>query len=241
MSGQPTGKTLAILGYHKIGEPSPGGWETWFYIPEATFIGQLRALRQDGCEVIDLATCLAGLAAPDALPERAALLTFDDGYRSMRDVALPCLRPFGYPAVLFVPTDFIGGRNTFDAGNEPDEPICGWDDLRELDRWGVSVQSHGVSHRPFSDLEPAEREAELLRSRAALEAGLGKPVEVFAYPYGDAGRDAAAVEALLQRTGYRAACLYGGGPISLPAADPYRLARVAMGPDTDLRAALRQG
>src|SRR5262245_47488659 len=25
------GQVLAILGYHKIGEPSPGAWETWYY------------------------------------------------------------------------------------------------------------------------------------------------------------------------------------------------------------------
>jgi hypothetical protein len=32
--------------------------------------------------------------------------------------------------------------------------------------------------------------------------------------------------------------LYGGGPAHLPAADPYRLTRLAVGPDTDLQAEL---
>ena len=30
-------RTLAMLAYHKIGAPAPGGWETWNYIPEETF------------------------------------------------------------------------------------------------------------------------------------------------------------------------------------------------------------
>lgn len=234
-------RILAILGFHKIGEPPPGGWETWFYIPEATFAGYLSYLQENDWQVIDLETFLRGLAAPDELPERAALLTFDDGYRSMRTIALPWLLRFGHPAVLFVPTDFIGGCNTFDADVEPEELICGWDDLRELERCGVSVQSHGTSHRRFSDLDPAEQEQELLRSRAALEAGLGRRVEVLSYPYGDGGTDQQGLRRAMQRTGYRAGCLYGGGPNHLPASDPYRLTRLAMGPDTDLWAALGNG
>jgi peptidoglycan/xylan/chitin deacetylase (PgdA/CDA1 family) len=245
--------TLAILGFHKVGEPPHDGWETWFYIPEATFVEQLNYLREEGWQVVDYLTFLKGLAAPDSLPERAALLTFDDGYRSMRTVALPWLLRFGYPAVLFVPTDFIGGLNTFDAA-EPQEPLCDWDDLVELERRGISIQSHGTSHRPLSMLSPVDLEEELRRSKAKLEAGLGKRVEVFSYPYGDDGvgsypygADGASSQVLrkvretLKLAGYRAACLYGGGPNRIPAADPYRLTRLAVGPDTDMQAALLEG
>jgi hypothetical protein len=35
-------RSLAILAYHKIGEPPPGGWQTWFYVPEENFVGHLR-------------------------------------------------------------------------------------------------------------------------------------------------------------------------------------------------------
>jgi peptidoglycan/xylan/chitin deacetylase (PgdA/CDA1 family) len=246
------GRMLAILGFHKIGEPPPDGWETWFYIPEATFVEQLSYLQGSGWQVIDLATFLRGLTRPNSLPERAALLTFDDGYRSMRTVALPLLLQFGYPAVLFVPTDFIGGRNTFDAA-EPEEALCDWDDLVELERQGVSIQSHGASHRSFSGLTPVAQEEELRRSRTTLEAGLGRRVEVFSYPYGDDGVSSypyvddvtrspvlRRIQEALKRAGYRAACLYGGGTNRLPAADPYRLTRLAIGPDTDLQAALEQ-
>ena len=104
---------LAILSFHKIGEPPPGGWKTWFYIPEETFIRQLGYLETYGWQVIDQSRFVKGLEDPRTLPPRSALLTFDDGYRSMRTVALPILRRFGYPAVLFVPTNFIGGQNTF--------------------------------------------------------------------------------------------------------------------------------
>ena len=238
-STQASGPTLAILGYHKIGEPSPGGWETWYYIPEEIFVEHLTYLRVNGWQVIDPATLLSGLAKPAELPERAALITFDDAYRTIMGCGLARLLEFGYPGVMFVPTAYIGGINAFDANtHEPEEPICSWDDLRELERRGISVQSHGVTHRAFSDLSPADLEDEVVRSKAVLEDGLGRPVEVFAYPYGGGGADPELVRGVLQRVGYRAACLYEGGPMRLPAVNPYRLNRLAMGPDTDLRAEL---
>ena len=125
-----------------------------------------------------------------------------------------------------------------DEGYAVEHAADGHAGLRELERGGVSVQSHGVLHRAFSDLSPDEQEKELLRSRAALEDGLDKRVEVFAYPYGDAGTQPRRTSDALRRAGYRAACRYKGGPLRLPVRDRYHLPRLAMGPDTDLRAAL---
>jgi peptidoglycan/xylan/chitin deacetylase (PgdA/CDA1 family) len=221
---------IAVLGYHKVGPPGPGAWDTWFYVPEDIFAAHLTVLRDGGWQPMDGVAFLRGLAEPGTLPERAALITFDDGYRSVLEVALPWLERFGYPAVLFVPTDFVGRTNLFDAESEPEEPLCDWEDLRELERRGVALGSHGASHRTFSELTPSERAAELDRSKAALEAELGRAVQLFAYPYGDDGGAAPQV----RDAGYRAAFGYGGGPISLPPEDAYRLERLAMGPDTDL-------
>jgi len=232
---------VAILGYHKIGRPAPGGWETWFYVPEATFAEQLAALRDGGWQPVDLAAFLSGMAEPERLPERAALITFDDGYRSVREIALPWLERFSYPAVVFVPTDFVGRTNRFDLESEPEEALCDWDDLRELAHCGVAVQSHGASHRAFSELAPAERALELELSKAVLEAELAQAVELFAYPYGDDAGVVPDVREALARTGYLGACLYGGGTFSIPPPDPYRLERLAMGPDTDLTTALEPG
>ncbi len=231
-------RRLAVLGFHRIGDP-PRDWYSWFYVPESTFVLHLTYLKDDGWCVIDLATLLRGLEAARTLPERTALLTFDDGYRSIREIALPWLVRFGYPAVMFVPTDFVGGSSSFDAGDEPEEPICDWDELRELQRWGVSIQSHAASHRPFSKLDPVEQEREVVRSKAVLETELGAAVAVLAYPYGDPGADLGRSQMALQHAGYRAAFLYGGGLARLPAEDPYGLPRIAMGPDTDLEAELR--
>lgn len=236
-------RKLAILGFHKVGEPSPSGWETWYYIPEAEFAGYLNYLRENNWQVIDLATLLRALREPNCLPQRSVLLTFDDGYRSTLEVALPLLLQFGYPAVVFVPTDHVGmGSHSFDANShEPDEPLCNWDELRELERCGVSVQSHGATHRALSELTLAEQEAEMVRSKAALEAELRKLVEMFSYPYGDNGANPQEVGNALERAGYKAACLYDGFLASLPITDPNSLSRLFIGRGSDLQAELGDG
>ncbi len=229
---------LAILGYHKIGPPAPGGWETWYYIPEDVFARQLEVLRDDGWSMLDVRGFLDALAEPQAAPRKVALLTFDDGYRSMLDAASRVLGRFGYPSVLFVPTAYVGGENAWDADVEPREPICSWDDLRELARRGVSSQAHSATHRQASALTPEELEGEIRRSKQTLEEELREQVDVFSFPYGDGGADPRVTTELLAAAGYKAACLYGGGVATLPAREPYRLTRIAMGPETELRDAL---
>lgn len=241
MSNNLSENKLAILSFHKIGEPPRGRRATWFYIPEETLIRQLTYLATHGWPVIDHSRFVKGLENPETLPPRSALITFDDGYRSMRTVTLPLLRRFGFSAILFVPTNYIGGRNTFDSRSEPEEPICDWEDLKELESGGVSIQPHGASHRHFTEMDLEQQKEELLSSKAALEERLGSRADVFAFPYGDDGRDAQALRGELAQAGYRAACLYRGGPISFPVTNPYRLPRLAMGPDTDLERALEKG
>jgi peptidoglycan/xylan/chitin deacetylase (PgdA/CDA1 family) len=231
---------LAILSYHKVGEPAPGGWETWYYVPRETFGRQLAQLREGGWEPVDVGRVLGALAGVEPLPERAVHVTFDDAYRMLVDAALPLMAEHGFPGTVFVPTDYVGGFNDFDYGQsrEPREAICDWEDLARLAAGGIAIQSHGAAHRAFSDLDDPELEIELRRSKAEIEERLAGPVEMLAFPYGDGGRDPAATTRLIEACGYRAACLYGGGAFDPASADPFRLERIAVGRDTDLAAEL---
>jgi peptidoglycan/xylan/chitin deacetylase (PgdA/CDA1 family) len=236
----PASPIVAILAYHKIGEPPADGWYTWSYVPTEVFEQQLNYLAANDWTVIDLPTLLRGLDEPASLPARAALITFDDGYRNNLTEALPVLQRLGYPAVLFVPTALVGGYNAFDADiqYEPREELCTWDELRALARQGVAIESHSVGHPHFSELDAAEQVAEIKQSSESLAANMGQPATVFSFPYGDEGPDPAHTEQLLIAAGYQAACLYLGGPFRVSQASRYHLSRVPIGPDTDMRAAL---
>lgn len=232
-------KQLAVLAYHKIGGPPADGWDTWHYIPEAIFVEQMKLVHNSDWSVIDLTTVLAGLDKPEIMPDRGLLLTFDDGYQMIRTVAFPILQQFGFPAVCFVPTDHIGRLNTFDEGIEPIEPMCNLEDLRKLDRNGMEIQSHGVTHYWLSLLDHESLKREFVQSKQVLEEGLGKPIEVFAFPYGDSGRCADAVDSALRQAGYRAAFLFGESNTNkLPLRNPFRIDRLAVYRDTDLQVAL---
>ena len=118
--------------------------------------------------------------------------------------------------------------------------MCDWDDLRELDKNGVAIQSHGVTHYWLSLLDQENLIREFSQSKQVLENEMGKPVEVFAFPYSDSGKDDKVIDTALQQAGYRVAFLCGGGPNTneLPIRNPFRIDRLAVYRDTDLPSAL---
>jgi peptidoglycan/xylan/chitin deacetylase (PgdA/CDA1 family) len=234
-----TAKTIAILGYHKIGPPSPTAWVTWYYVPTEIFAKQMADLRDSDWTVIDAAALVRGLREPETMPSRAALITFDDAYVSVLEHAAPILARHNFPGVVFLPTAQVGGENGWDRDSrEPIERICSWDELRELESAGLSIQSHAVTHRTFSELTADEIDREVRESKRSIEQALGKPVDLLAYPFDDAGNDHAATDASLARAGYRAAFHFVGGVSRFPLDNPFHFTRLPVWPDTDLRAEL---
>jgi peptidoglycan/xylan/chitin deacetylase (PgdA/CDA1 family) len=128
------------------------------------------------------------------------VITFDDGYLSNLEVALPILQRHGYSATIFLVSHLLGRTNVWDP-DEPQEPLLGPDHVREMQRAGVDFQSHTCTHARLTALPPGEALRELRDSRAALEQTLGTPVEAVAYPW---GAHDAAVERLAEEAGYAA-------------------------------------
>ena len=86
----------AVLYHHITGHVSPLVDRLAVSTAPAVFEAHLRKMARD-YEVVGLDAVLSG-----NLPRRALLITFDDGYRSFIEVALPTLRRLGLPSVLFV-------------------------------------------------------------------------------------------------------------------------------------------
>lgn len=141
---------------------------------------------------------------------RVAVLTFDDAYHSVLSRARPILAAHGFPATVFVPTDWVGrdepmawpGIDKWVGGPHESElyPLD-WQELAELADAGWEVGSHSCSHPRLTRLDDAALERELRTSRAVVEDRLGRPCSSFAYPYGDV--DARVAEAA-HRAGYTA-------------------------------------
>lgn len=120
-------------------------------------------------------------------PERAVVLTFDDGFANFYDEALPVLRQYGFTATVFLISGHMGGRN--DWGPRPDGlgilPILSWRQAREVAGAGIEMGSHTQTHRDLRRCSASEAEHEMTLSRAEIEDHLGLEVQSFAYPYGE--------------------------------------------------------
>lgn len=104
---------LSVLCYHSIGEPSlgyPFDPDVIDATPEQ-FREHLAVLRRH-FTVIDIDALCAGIER-GRWPVNPALITFDDGYRSCVNTALPILREFGFTATFFIATDYVTHRRLY--------------------------------------------------------------------------------------------------------------------------------
>jgi peptidoglycan/xylan/chitin deacetylase (PgdA/CDA1 family) len=140
----------------------------------------------------ELLRCASPLRADaNGLPPNGrlfAVVTFDDGFRSFAEVALPELEKRNIPAALFVPAANLGRPAEWLAGStHPDacETVLGEDELRGLPEGLVTVGSHALTHARLSGLPEADARREIFGSRERIEGILGRPVGLLSLPHGD--------------------------------------------------------
>jgi peptidoglycan/xylan/chitin deacetylase (PgdA/CDA1 family) len=210
---------VSILCWHSISE---GSGPT--RIRPAVFLEQLDALAESGCAVLALDDVAAWLAGARDIPARAAVLTFDDGYRDFAAVAFPALAARGWPSTLFLCAGRVGEERHGTAPPASDgRPLLDWSAVADVAARGVAIGSHGLTHADLTRLPLAAAEAEIADSQRVLEERLGRRVAAFAFPFGRstpvlraavARRYALAVGTTMRRAG--------------PGADPHDLPRIDM-------------
>ena len=167
--------------------------DAMYSVTPARFAEQLDLIRETRTPV----STVCDLAADNVVDGRAAqgravVLTFDDGTLSHLEPVLHMLWEREMPGEFFVNPVNVG-RHGF----------LSWNELRGMASAGMSIQSHGYSHRYMDDLDDKSVADELLRSKRTIEDRLGQAVTVFAAP---GGRVNEFVAALARRVGYRAVC-----------------------------------
>jgi peptidoglycan/xylan/chitin deacetylase (PgdA/CDA1 family) len=223
-------RTLRVLMYHKVNDL----WPNPTTVPTSVFDAQMTLLGELGYVPVSLDAVLEHYLHRAPLPPKAVLLTFDDGYRDNLENAVPILRRHGFPAVLFVPIGFLD-----DARPLPHEEslrllgirneTVDWDELSELEAGGVRIESHGIGHRPLSELEPAEATREIALSKLRLEERLGREVEAFAFVKGSLADYRPEHASLVQQAGYKVAFTSVSGA-NASSSDRFRLRRYNVEP-----------
>ncbi|HKQ23915.1 MAG TPA: polysaccharide deacetylase family protein [Burkholderiales bacterium] len=218
-------QTIPILAYHRFGDKNGKMVVT----PEA-FAAQMKYLADNDYRVIRLSDLVEFLTGKRGLPRRAIVITADDGYASIYRHAFPLLVQYGFPATVFVYSDFIGASDALT-----------WPQMQEMISSGlIDIQSHSKSHESLVAMLPGESaqsyrsrlDREFMVGRDLLQRRLGVSIFNFAYPYGDVN---AAVVERAEKAGYRLAVTVnpGGNPFF---AQPLLLQRTMIFGDHDIDA-----
>jgi len=191
----PKHRPIPILTYHRFGY-APGDSVT---VRVDSFVSHLRAIRHAGFQVVPLEQVLAWYRGDvNTLPERAVVITIDDGHRSVYDVLRPLLRErhWPIPITLFIYPSAIS--NASDA--------LTWEELRTMKQDGFfTIESHAYWHPNFRS-ERALRDAasfrafvleQLVHARSRISAETGATATCIAWPFGihDTELEALAVDA----------------------------------------------
>ncbi|HLG69307.1 MAG TPA: polysaccharide deacetylase family protein [Chloroflexota bacterium] len=210
---------VVVLMYHAFTEHEPAGA---YITPARRFALQLALLRLTGWRLLTMEEFLAYRQTGDLPPPRSVVLTIDDGYRDMYDVAFRLLKRWQAHATVFAVSGLLGGANVWDRdGRLARRPLLTVQQLREMAAAGVSVGAHTRTHPMLPRLSDVELERELAGSRADLSA-FGAPPAAFAYPFGETSES---VRAAVRRAGFSAAFGVETG-INGPATADFALRRV---------------
>jgi len=160
---------VLVLNYHMVNsmfislaiEPDDFDW-------------QMKYLVDHGYHSISTDELYDFLAGKGTLPDRPVLITFDDGYVDNYTTAYPILKKYNLKATIFIVTGFVSKRNGY----------LTWDQLREMEKNGITAQSHTVTHAPLPELPDERIREELALSKRQAETELGHPIDFIAYPTG---------------------------------------------------------
>lgn len=194
---------VLVLCYHGLRSSSWRTGEKAFpdlHVDQETFEGHCSILSRT-CHPIDLATWRRARESSAALPPRPVLVTFDDGYRSLFDVARPILKRHRIAAAIFVSTEAVETQRSFwfdqAARGIPSSAIAADDPLapmtiaqvKTMSAEGFEIGAHTVSHPVLAARTSEEQRYELAECRDTLEKWTGRRPRALAYPFGKPNTD----------------------------------------------------
>jgi peptidoglycan/xylan/chitin deacetylase (PgdA/CDA1 family) len=206
---------LPILTFHSLDDkPSPLSY------PPQLFRHVMERFHAAGHRAITAAEAARCIRDGSPWPERAFVITFDDGYRSVFESGLPVLRRLGFAATIFLNTGPTEGP---ELAPWEGRPRMSWDQIRQMREAGCEIGAHSVTHPNLCQLEAARVEEEVSVSQAVVAEATGAPVNSFCYPFGVSNVQ---VRDIVRRY-YGCACC-GELKLVTPASDIFDMSRVEM-------------
>ncbi|MDE6474524.1 MAG: polysaccharide deacetylase family protein [Clostridia bacterium] len=184
---------LTILMYHNT--LAKGKKQSVYCINQDSLRKDFEYLKNNGYNVISCQSLIKYVDNGTALPDKAVILTFDDGYLNNMTYALPLLEEFGYSGLFSV----VGDYTLFDKNGKGggDFIYFGWNDIAQVSKnANVEIGLHSYSMhntRPRlgvsqlnSESDEAYKQAFSSDTQKLVDklGELGVTSNIYAYPYG---------------------------------------------------------
>ena len=165
---------LPILMYHKISASESEG----LTISASKLEEQFQYLSKAGFRSYNLSELMDLKRLPS---KKSVVITFDDGYVSQLEFAVPLLEKYHLKATFFIPLKYLGQT---DAWNTPSYPLMTADQLKSLNPTRIELGYHSFAHQKYNELslsEIAEDTRQAFETASKNELSL---TSTLAYPYG---------------------------------------------------------
>lgn len=194
-------RSFVILQYHHVSTETP---RITSVSPQE--LEQHMAYLAEYHTVISLQAAVDGLTSKTPFPERAVVITFDDGYKNILENGHPILSKYGFEYTIFINPAHIGM-----SGSQ-----LSWNEVKKMSKEGVTFANHTLDHLHLLDRYPQESKANWLArikqnidmAEESLSQQLGYSKKWLAYPYGEFDVD---IKAMLKEMGYIGLGQHSGG------------------------------
>jgi peptidoglycan/xylan/chitin deacetylase (PgdA/CDA1 family) len=160
---------VPILLYHHIAEDTTGNR---YYITPETFATQMKWLHDHHFQTITTTQLANAIIYGGQIPERAVVISFDDGDQDVITNALPVMQKYGFIGTAYIIVSWI---------DSPDFDTT--DQIKQLIADGWEIGSHSMSHVDLTQNE-GNLEYEVRHSQVRLHQDFGVNVKSLAYPFG---------------------------------------------------------
>lgn len=185
-------KKVLILYYHEVVQKGEGA--AYQKIEEEKFEAQMRYLQEKGYYT----AFFSELDKP--LPDKTVIVSFDDGFLSVYERAVPIMEKYGVKGNVYLPTAYIG----------KDEHFMTWEMIKDLTQRGnFEMQAHTHNHVDIRTLDEKKMQEEVQTSNAYFEKELDYIPNAICLPFGTYDKQSLK---LLKRSGgykYILASYYG--------------------------------
>jgi len=188
------GQDVPVLLFHET-----GAGEKDRFLSAEQFVWMMDYLKKNRFTVISISDYIDIMDKKKKMPPQPAVITFDDGTRSVYTVSFPALKDRGFGATVFLASGFMGKTlyHTLEdrvySRDQPEEggkrvwkfEMLTWGEIRDMEKGGFSFQSHSIDHAELKKMSHEELKEQFLGSKKAIESQTGRPVEYFSYPWGE--------------------------------------------------------